>query len=243
QNTFDLEVSLVGVGGQVLDADWPQRFGFREFWIDGRDFYLNGTRIFLSSVPLDNAQVSAALATYEAARESLERLKGIGINYVYTHNSGCEPGSHLSFAEVLRAADDTGMLVGFTQPHFSHYDWKEPDADQNNGYARHATFYARAAGNHPAVVMYVMSHNATGYEEDMNPDMIDGIHDGRDPWALNNVKLATRAEAIVARLDPRRSVYHHASGNSGVMHDSIFHAYFAPTQVLHDWFEHWATEG
>ena len=27
----------------------PVRFGFREFWIDGRDFYLNGTRIFLSS--------------------------------------------------------------------------------------------------------------------------------------------------------------------------------------------------
>jgi hypothetical protein len=27
----------------------------------------------------------------------------------------------------------------------------------------------RAAQNHPSVVMYSMSHNATGYEEDMNP--------------------------------------------------------------------------
>ena len=49
----------------------PERFGFREFWIDGRDFYLNGTRIFLSAVPLDNAQVGAAWATYDAASESL----------------------------------------------------------------------------------------------------------------------------------------------------------------------------
>ena len=41
-----------GAGGKVLDAAPPVRFGFREFWIDGRDFYLNGSRIFLSAVPL-----------------------------------------------------------------------------------------------------------------------------------------------------------------------------------------------
>ncbi len=91
--------------------------------------------------------------------------------------------------------------------------------------------------------MYVMSHNATGYEEDMNPDMIDGIHDGRDQWAQRNVELALRAEAIVKRLDPDRIVYHHASGNLGVMHDSNFYPNFAPIQELSDWFEHWATEG
>ncbi len=243
ENTFGLQVSLVDARGRILDTDWAQRFGFREFWIDGRDFYLNGTRIFLSAVPLDNAQVGAAFATYEAARESLERLKSFGINYVYTHNYGCEPGSHLSFTEVLRAADDVGMLVGFTQPHFSHYDWKAADADANNGYTRHAAYYTRAAGNHPSVVMYVMSHNATGYEEDMNPDMIDGIHDGRDQWASRNVQMAMRAEAIVKHLDPRRIVYHHASGNLGVMHDSNFYPNFTPVQELDDWFEHWATEG
>ena len=243
QNTFDLQASLVAAGGQVLDTDWVQRFGFREFWIDGRDFYLNGSRVFLSAVPLDNAQVGAALATYAAARESLERLKSFGINYVYTHNYGCEPGAHLGFAEILRAADDVGMLVGFTQPHFSHYDWTAADADEHNGYARHAAFYVQAAGNHPSVVMYVMSHNANGYEEDMNPDMIDGIHEGRDRWGAGNVKLSLRAQAIVQRLDPRRIVYHHASGNLGVMHDSNFYPNFAPVQELDDWFEHWATEG
>ncbi len=227
----------------MVDDFWPRRFGFREFWIDGRDFYLNGTRIFLSAVPLDNAQIGAALATYDAARESLERLKSFGINYVYTHNYGCEPGAHLSFDEILRAADDVGMLVGLTQPHFSHYDWYAPDADRNNGYARIAAFYVGVAGNHPSVVMYPMSHNATGYSEDMNPDMIDGIHADRDSWALKNVRLAQRAEAIVRNLDPGRIVYHHASGNLGVMHDSNFYPNFAPVQELDDWFEHWATEG
>jgi hypothetical protein len=244
QNTFNAEVSLVEAGGKLLDAYHPVRFGFREFWIDGRDFYLNGTRLYLSAVPLDSAQVGARTATYEGARETLKRLQGFGINFVYTHNYGCEPGSHVSFAEILRAADDVGMLVAFSQPHFSHYDWKAADADRANGYARHAAFYVRAAQNHPSVVAYSMSHNATGYDEDMNPDLIDGLRDPRDDtWSRNNARLALRAEAIVKGLDPGRVVYHHSSGNLGSMHTVNFYLNFVPPQELSDWFEHWATWG
>jgi len=243
QHTYEFEVSLRAASGRLLDTSWIERFGFREFWIEGRDFYLNGTRLFLSAVPLDNAQVGAALAEYGAARESLERLQSFGINYVYTHNYGCEPGSHLSFAEILRAADDVGMLVGLSQPHFSHYDWQGPAADATNGYATHAAFYARVAQHHPAVVMYAMSHNATGYSDDMNPDMIDGVQHGRDTWAERNAKVALRAEAIVQRLDPSRIVYHHASGNLGSMHPINFYPNFVPIQEMSDWFEPWATRG
>jgi beta-galactosidase len=220
------------------------RFGFREFRIEGRDFFLNGSRIFLCALPVDNAAIGAALANYAAARETLERLKSFGINFVYTHNYGCEPGSHLSFEELLRAADDVGMLVALSQPHFSQYDWQAPDAEQTNGYARHAAFYARVAGDHPSVAAYAMSHNATGYGEDMNPDMIDGIRDPRSsPGELRNAASALRAEAIVRRLDPGRIVYHHSSGNLGAMHTVNFYANFVPVQELSDWFEHWATQG
>jgi beta-galactosidase len=243
KQTFSLQTSLLDEAGKVVDRSWTERFGFREFWIQGRDFYLNGTRLYLSCIPFDNAQVGAAWASYEGARESFERLRSFGINFVYTHNYGCEPGSHLSFEEILRAADDTGMLVALSQPHFSHYDWKAAEADQRNGYAEHAESYVRMAGNHPSVVFYSMSHNATGYNEDMNPDMIDGIHDSRDNWSLNNVKLALRAEKIVTSLDPGRIVYHHASGNLSSLHAINFYPNFVPVQELSDWFEHWSKEG
>ena len=205
QNMYEVSVSLVEAGpgftqsrkgaektegGKILDAAWPVRFGFRELWTEGRDFYLNGTRVFLSALPLDNAQVSASAASYEGARESLLRLKRIGINFVYTHNYGCEPGTHVSFEEILCAADDVGMLVALSQPHFAHYDWQMPGAPQNNGYAHHARFYVGVAGSHPSVVFYSMSHNSTGYDEDMNPEMIDGIQSARSQWAENNVKRA-----------------------------------------------------
>jgi len=135
------------------------------------------------------------------------------------------------------------MLVALAQPHFSNYDWKAPDADANNGYARHAAFYVRAGQNHPSVVAYAMSHNATGYVEEMNPDMIDGIQDPREDWGRNNARLALRAEAIVKRLDNSRIVYHHSSGNLSSMHTSNFYVNFVPPQELSDWFEHWATKG
>jgi beta-galactosidase len=243
QHQYELELSLREAEGRLLDALPPVRFGFREFWIEGRDFYLNNSRIFLSAVPLDNAQVSAAAATYEAARESLDRLRSFGINFVYTHNYDCLPGAHLSFSEILRAADDLGMLVALTQPHFSHYDWSSPEADRTNGYAPHAAFYARVAGNHPSVVAYATSHNATGYNEDMNPDLMDGRSAPRDTWARRNVERALRAEAIIRARDPGRFVYHHASGNLGPMHAVNFYPNFVPVQELSDWFEHWATHG
>jgi hypothetical protein len=243
RNLLQLDLALLDGHGAVLDTAWTERFGFREFWIEGRDFYLNGTRIHLSALPLDNAQVGPALANYAAARESLERLQSFGINFVYTHNYGCEPGSHLGFSEILRAADDVGMLVGFSQPHFSHYDWQGPDAERSNGYARHAEYYVRAAQNHPSVVAYATSHNATGYNEDMNPAMIDGVQDRRDTWAQRNMERALRAEAVVRALDPSRVLYHHASGNLSALHAINFYPNFAPIQELSDWFAHWATAG
>ncbi|MBN2326604.1 MAG: hypothetical protein JXR73_05565 [Candidatus Omnitrophica bacterium] len=243
RNMYEIQVSLIGRDGKVLDEVFPIRFGFREFWIDGRDFILNGSHIFCFAVPFDNAQVSAAAASYEGARESMLRLKSFGVNAVYTHNYGCEPGVHLGFNEILNAADDVGMLLFFSQPHCSQYDWEIPDAESTNGYARHAEFYVRQAQNHPSVVMYSMSHNAAGYSEDMNPDMMDGIQEKRDDWANRNAKRALRAEAIVKQFDPTRIVYHHAGGNLGPLHSSNFYLNFVPIQERSDWFEHWAAEG
>lgn len=242
-NVFECKVSLLEAGSRQLDTFFIERFGFREFWIEGRDYYLNGKRIFLSSVPLDSALIGAGLANYDAAKENLKRLMSFGINMVYTHNYGCEPGTHLSYKEILRAADDTGMLLSFSQPHFGQYEWGDTDSQQKNGYAHHARFYTRAAGNHPSVVLYSMSHNGCGYSDDMNPDFIDGRTRPDTEWSARNAKRALGAEAIVAALDDSRVIYHHAGGNLGSMHTSNFYPNWVPIQEMCDWFEHWASTG
>ena len=112
-NQYDLELSLLDSAGKAVDVCLPVRFGFREMWIEGRDFILNGTRLFWAVVPLDNTTLGIGRSTYEAAKESMLRLQSVGINLVYTHNYDCKPGSHVSFEETLRAADDVGMLISF----------------------------------------------------------------------------------------------------------------------------------
>ncbi len=242
QNTYEAAVSLLAADKKVLDAAAAVRFGFRELWIDGRDFYLNGTRILLSCNPMESPSIGASMACYEGAKEELSRLKAVGVNMVYGHNYSCEPGAHMSFEEVLRAADDVGMLVGITQPHFSRYDWKEPDAEEKNGYAPLAEFYVRVSQNHPSVVFYSTSHN-TGYHGDMDPELIDGTSDPRTGKAKEQETQALRAQAIINRLDPTRVVYHHACGNVGPVHTVNFYANMVPVQEMDDWFEHWATVG
>ena len=122
-------------------------------------------------------------------------------------------------ASAVHDISDGGLLVALSQPHCSQYDWQAPDADRKNGYARDAAFYVRVAGSHPSVVFYSMSHNATGATEGMNPDLIDGVHDGRDQWSANNVKQAVRF-VVVSNIE--RSVRSYVDGLGFKMTNQFF---------------------
>jgi hypothetical protein len=108
QNTYRASLSLADVDGKLLDTSLPERFGFREFWIHGRDFYINGAPIRLCAVPFDNCGLGAAWAGYDGAKETMLRLMTFGVNCICTHSYGCAPGDHLSYEETMRAADDVG---------------------------------------------------------------------------------------------------------------------------------------
>ena len=246
QNLYEAELSLLGPDGTVIDTFQRVRFGFRELWIDGRDFRFNGTRLFCFAVPLDNAQIGPASASYNGALETFKRLKKMGVNLVYTHNYGCAPGSHLGFEEIFKAADDVGMLISLSMPHARSYEWDTHEKEDNNGYARHAEFYLRMAQDHPSVVMYSANHNMLGYAQDMNPDLMDGLHNKlgkKEPREDRGAVLAAKIEEIIKGFDTSRILYHHSSGNFGQMYTINCYLNFVPIQERSEWFEHWATEG
>jgi hypothetical protein len=253
ENMYQVSLSLLGVDSKVLDIAHPERFGFREMWINGRDFYLNGSRIFIFEEPLEGALLGAAWSTYDTAKEMMLRMRSFGVNLVYSGNFGCEPGAHLSYAEILRAADDVGMLFSLSLPHFDQYDWSASDADRTNGYAAHAEYYLRrVAGDHPSVVAYAMSFNGCGYGCEKDPDMIGGV-DGVDPrkeekaspsqWAQSGPAHALRTQAIVQGFDTTRLIYHHGCGDLGEMSAVNFYVNFTPIQELDDWFGPWSARG
>jgi beta-galactosidase len=246
QNMYDVQVTLLDSDGHTLDVFRPVHFGFREFWIEGHDFYLNGSRIHCFANPIDNAQMGAAYATYDACRETLARMKAYGVYAVYTHNYGSQPGMHLSFEGLMKAGDDVGMLIAMSQPHAGHYRWDGPDAEKTNGYLRHAGFYVRMAENHPSVVMYATNHNAMAYGGAWDPDLMDGKHNAEGeigPRTDRGAISALNVQHILERLDPTRVVYHHHSGALGNMFTLNLYLDFVPIRERSDWFEHWAKEG
>ena len=187
---------------------------------------------------------SAAAASYEGAKESLLRLKSIGINFVYTHNYGCEPGSHLGFEEILRAADDVGMLVAFSQPHFGHYDWKMPDADAEER-LRPPRRVLRPRGGEPSVGGVLL-------DEPQRHRLRRGHEPGPDRRHPQRPRASGPRTTSSGPCGPRRSSRGSTPAASSTTTPRATSARctpatstpnLAPIQELDDWFEHWATEG
>ncbi len=242
QNQYHLAVELLE-GDAVVDAYYPVRFGFREFWIEGRDFYLNGSRVHLIATPLNSAQNDTATASYEGARETFRRLKRMGYNAAYTHNYSCPPGAHLAFEGILRAADDEGMLLSFSLPHMREYDWQGEEPEKRNGYERHLEWYVRCAQNHPSVVMYSQNHNWLSYQDDENPERMPLVMDSLLGEAqAEQISQVYAREAILRRLDSARPQYNH-SGPSREMYTMNCYLNWAPMQERSDWFQRWSEYG
>lgn len=246
-------VTLLDPTGAVLDRAEPVRFGFREFRIEGRDFLLNGTRIHLRALHNSSSNGLADRACREGALETLRRLREYGFNFIIQGNYDVRPGDVGYLDGLLEACDATGVLLSVTLPHVKDFGWKLDDPAQAERYRALCTWIIRRVRNHPAVVMYAMNHNATGYYGDQNPLKIDGIYNPDDLMADPAYKgdqgrARRRAQALlgatIARaLDPTRPIYHHQSGNLGDMHTVNIYLNWAPRQERSDWLAHWGTAG
>ena len=114
---YDL-VTDVSVDGRLVDRH-VEPFGFREFWIAGTDFYLNGKRIIL--------QGDVGLGDVPGKRLDvvLPLLRADGINTIRIHDSD------FWSPEFLRVCDRVGMLA-YAQTYPILHE-KKPRANQEAG--------------------------------------------------------------------------------------------------------------
>ena len=227
-NLYTAAVSLLDENGRLLDEFEPVSFGFREFWIEGRDFLLNGTPIRLRALHCGTVGYSADKCSLDACVEGLERMKEYGFNFFIGGNYSFAPGDVGYIDALLEAADRTGVLCSFTLPHIRDVNMKLDQPEQQERYRELARWLVRRVRNHPAVVLYAMNHNATGYYGDQNPLKMDGryspeTYTDKLTYKGSTTRSKARTQADIAAdiaksLDPTRPVYHHQSGNLGDMH-------------------------
>ncbi len=135
--------------GAVLDSV-RQRFGFREFWADGQNFMLNGTRINLRG---DSWHFQGAVQqTKDYALNWCRTCKEYGVNSIRYHAN-----PHPSY--YLDAADEMGILiVDETAIYGSGKSMDAANPEFLDNCRRHIRNFVQRDKNHPSVVIWSLQN-------------------------------------------------------------------------------------
>lgn len=244
-NLYTAELRLFSETEPMLDLFLPQEFGFREFFISGRDFYLNGKKIHLRMLVTRTPQ-EPDFAAPAWIDHLVKSAREFGVNCLIGWNYSFAPGIFAYPAGFHLLTSGKGMLTTLTLPHVKDFKNNLSDPAQAEEYRRQAEHLVRRYQNVPGVIMFVMNHNAMGYSGDQNPMRLGTAYRPEDvvaPGTFPARAQARKAEKIARELDPSRPIYHHQSGNLGDVYTLNCYLNWAPRQERSDWLENWEKHG
>jgi len=228
-NLYTLRLKVKGAG---LDDEYQQEFGFREFWIEGRKFFLNGTEIRLRQG-----------CFYYGQRPQ------VGENFWEMGSSTIDTRGDTSDSErSLDDADRKGYLVAQYILNANKYMMDSRYRmvwDENRSRAmERAAVWMRRYRNHPSVVMWVAGFNFFNNAVDADPR-----HIGRRGWDQDDRRwqryLAAGRDMFegLKQLDPTRVYYSHAGACTGDVYTMNCYLDLLPLQEREDWLSEWAKSG
>jgi beta-galactosidase len=228
-NLYTLRLKVNGAG---LDDEYDQEFGFREFWIEGRKFFLNGTEIRLRQGCFYNGQ----------RPQMGENFWEMGSSTIDTRGDTSDSGRSLD------DADHRGYLVAEYILNANKYMMDSRyrvvwDEKQSLALER-AAVWMRRYRNHPSVVMWVAGFNFFNNAVDADPR-----HIGRRGWDQDDRRwqryLAAGRDMFegLKQLDPTRVYYSHAGACTGDVYTMNCYLDLLPLQEREDWLSEWAKSG
>lgn len=235
---YSLTVRLKTLTGAVL-RERQQRLGFREFWIAGRDFMLNGRRIHLRGSNC-SLPYNYPYSDPDYLRRTYQARKDLGYNMVqYWSDASVSSMGGMSYTldSMLSLCDEMGF-VAFVG-NVSHL----LDVRDEASYTEVVKQFTRKYGAHASVCTWYVNPNTCWYNYGMHPGNLDCAYapkEGEPGFA--NQAMARMAEEVVKAQDPQgRPVFTYASGNFGPLYSAM--QYFAlglPVQEEADWPSLWA---
>ena len=239
------------VDGSSIHDVYPQRFGFREFWVEGKKFFLNGQEIRLRPnvfAPNDAPHTLAGCDGY------IEHVKAAGFNIVeqQTQNLDERGWSSQHWEVFCERADEKGLMVIANAMDFGNYltqdkkiTWWDPGVKEH--YQARAEADSRHYRNSPSVVMWTTTANRYGQFQDQNPRTI-GVREIEfplKPFQLQDIhnKAGLDAINVLHTVDPTRPVYSHAGDMVGDVYTINNYLNLIPLQEREEWLSNYAQKG
>lgn len=241
---------LLQIKGKGIDDEWGGMFGFREFWIEGKRLFLNGTEIRLRPKTADD-QWQTCSGVLEVIDSMLDAYLGLGFNILelWPWNHDERGTSH--FRELwCEEADRKGILMMAPALDMSPYitgssdRWWQPGVKAS--YEKRMLAELVRYRNHPSVVIWTTTPNFAWFDwQDQNPRYIGrkGWYEGKNPSADKHWGAIREGIALIKKNDPTRPVLvHHGVYNGDVFAPNTY-LNLIPLQEREEWLSNWVKTG
>ena len=237
----NLYTAMVEVKGGGVSDVYAQEFGFREHWIEGRKFILNGKEIRWRPISWHgNSSLGAKVIT--PLRE-----QGFNISQIWPQNRYAR--GHADFWGLwAEAADKAGWpIIGVVQNMSQPFiiDAQGKGGNWGKGGREHwikvMSADLRGMRNHPSIMMWGTTPNISNHASDQNPRYL-----GQQKLTLD--KGATFPEVqeglkLAKAVDPTRPIFVHAGGRLGDVFTVNHYLNLIPLQEREEWLSDYVKTG
>ncbi|MEG3846468.1 beta-galactosidase [Microcoleus sp. herbarium19] len=245
-NLYTLQLQVTGSGVNTL---YNQPFGFREFWVEGRKFFLNGTEFRLRPA-LHSETWEGAIV--EVSDKLIDGYVKAGFNIAEIWPWNHDERGRWHFRELFSERTDLkGFPIMAPALDFTPIAWS---GQWNNRQiidrwkARMLTEMRRYR-NHPSVLMWAASPNFLGNGDDQNPRRIGKkevkgtLGQEEDKRLRLKTPLGNEAVAAMKSADTTRPVMVHQGGNFGDVYALNSYLNVIPLQEREEWISEWSKTG
>lgn len=238
---------LVSVKGSGLDDEFAQTFGFREFWVEGRDFFLNGKKFrprpvlaeVLGRESFKKDEMDARLNAFLRAGFNLVQL------WPVDHFARGNMSAHRELYAERASAIGVPLIGVAASMNSSVYgpayrlEWESRREEWKARMQRDLKRFR----NEPAIVVWGTSGNLFNQPSDQDPR-----HVGRKNFLPRNKEQVQRPAgdeglAAIRGADPTRPVFTHAGNRVGDVYTVNNYLNLIPLQEREEWFSEWAKTG
>lgn len=246
-NLYTLRLSVRGNG---IEDEYDQQFGFREFWIEGRNFYLNGQQMRLRPTMFNDTWQSWAVGIPEVIDRMIDGYRWAGFNITELWPWDHDERGKRHFQELFA---DRADLKGFpimapTLSVTAISSRKKWNPERQRWEERMATDLRRYR-NHPSILLWASSPNFFGHSDDQNPrrigkKKIEGkLNRVEDKRMAEIVPIGEEAVRLIKKYDPTRPVIMHQGGTVGDVYALNSYLNLIPLQEREEWLSEWSQHG